>query len=271
MYRARRLSKMARLALIIVGVAGVAALVEAATGTLFVKLNKVGIGTDTPAHLLHVFDDQGKTFIVAENQGTGTDSVAVLRSISNTAGVNFQAHGGNRTLSRFGKSLGGWAEFLQWFGNGLIIGTLGSTPLVLGTGGVSRLEIGATGNIGIGTLPTANPIQHATGAVLSGAGVWTDASSRSYKRDIQELSAAEALAAFEQLAPVRYRHKGAPEDEALGFIAEDVPELVATADRKGLSAMDIAAVLTKVVQEQNALIEQLSKRVALLEGAAETD
>ena len=41
------------------------------------------------------------------------------------------------------------------------------------------------------------------------------------------------------------------DDEAhVGFIAEDVPDLVATGDRKGLSAMDIVAVLTKVVQQQ---------------------
>ena len=36
----------------------------------------------------------------------------------------------------------------------------------------------------------------------------------------------------------------------MGFIAEDVPDLVATKDRKGLSPMDIVAVLTKVLQEQ---------------------
>lgn len=36
----------------------------------------------------------------------------------------------------------------------------------------------------------------------------------------------------------------------MGFIAEDVPDLVATPNRKSLSPMDIVAVLTKVVQEQ---------------------
>ncbi len=47
----------------------------------------------------------------------------------------------------------------------------------------------------------------------------------------------------------------------MGFIAEDVPELVATSDRQGLSAMDIVAVLTKVVQEQQQKIEQLEARL----------
>lgn len=43
----------------------------------------------------------------------------------------------------------------------------------------------------------------------------------------------------------------------VGFIAEDVPELVATGDRQGLSAMDIVAVLTKVVQAQQQRIDEL--------------
>jgi hypothetical protein len=51
----------------------------------------------------------------------------------------------------------------------------------------------------------------------------------------------------------------------LGFIAEDVPDLVATADRKGLSSMDIVAVLTKVVQEQQRTIEQMQVRLDQLE------
>ncbi len=43
----------------------------------------------------------------------------------------------------------------------------------------------------------------------------------------------------------------------MGFIAEDVPELLATADGEALSAMDIIAALTRVVQEQQRRIEQL--------------
>lgn len=50
------------------------------------------------------------------------------------------------------------------------------------------------------------------------------------------------------------------EDNYLGFIAEDVPEVVASKDRKGLSPMDIVAVLTKVVQAQQRKIEALEAR-----------
>jgi hypothetical protein len=41
-----------------------------------------------------------------------------------------------------------------------------------------------------------------------------------------------------------------------------VPELVANSDRVSLSPMDIVAVLTRVIQEQQARIEELERRVA---------
>jgi cell division protein FtsB len=51
----------------------------------------------------------------------------------------------------------------------------------------------------------------------------------------------------------------------VGFIAEDVPKLVATKNRKGMSAMDVVAVLTKVVQKQQRTIAELSRKVDKLE------
>lgn len=40
---------------------------------------------------------------------------------------------------------------------------------------------------------------------------------------------------------MRFNYKADNGQEYLGFIAEDVPEAVATADRQGLSSMDIVA------------------------------
>jgi anion-transporting ArsA/GET3 family ATPase len=45
----------------------------------------------------------------------------------------------------------------------------------------------------------------------------------------------------------------------VGFIAEGVPELVARPGRTTLSALEIVAVLTKVVQEQQKAMEQQQK------------
>jgi hypothetical protein len=104
----------------------------------------------------------------------------------------------------------------------------------------------------------------ASGAFVTTGGVWTNASSRELKRDIHSLGAEEALAALAGLDPVRFYYKADPSDEYLGFIAEDVPDLVATADRKTLSPMDLTAVLTKVVQEQQKAIVDLRATVASL-------
>ncbi len=56
-------------------------------------------------------------------------------------------------------------------------------------------------------------------------------------------------------------YKGDDSEAYVGFVAEDVPALVATADRRGLGTMDIVAVLTKVIQEQQRRIEALESRL----------
>ena len=119
------------------------------------------------------------------------------------------------------------------------------------------------GNIGIGTTSPEFLID--TGRAYCNGTTWVDASSREYKQDIAELKTDEAMAALRELSPVTFRFKKTPEQRRVGFIAEDVPDLVAMKDRKGMSAMDVVAVLTKVVQEQQKTIAELSKKVARLE------
>jgi hypothetical protein len=133
-----------------------------------------------------------------------------------------------------------------------------------GAQGVSAFFIDKqNGNIGMGgqTQPQ-HPIDHRNGARLTAGGIWTNASSRAFKENLQDLSAEAALTALEALKPIRYTFKVEPEEEHLGFIAEDVPDLVAALDRKTLSPMDIVAVLTKVVQQQQAKIAELDARLS---------
>jgi hypothetical protein len=91
---------------------------------------------------------------------------------------------------------------------------------------------------------------------------WTHASSRTLKDQIADLPADRAMDAFARLKPVTFVYKASPTEAHVGFIAEDVPELVATQDRRSLAAMDIVAVLTKVVQEQQATIADLQATMA---------
>jgi len=95
-------------------------------------------------------------------------------------------------------------------------------------------------------------------------GVWHDASSRALKIDIRPLDGAEALEVFEKLRPVTYAYKAHPEDQKVGFIAEEVPELVADPNRKSLSAMDMVALLTKVVQMQRKAMAEKDREILLM-------
>jgi hypothetical protein len=108
-------------------------------------------------------------------------------------------------------------------------------------------------------LNSNNSLSMASGATCTTGGTWTDASSRTLKENIQSLTTDEAFNALRDLSPVKYNYKADKEEKHVGFIAEDAPELVATKDRKGMSPMDIAAVLTRVAQEQQKTIREQQK------------
>ena len=137
------------------------------------------------------------------------------------------------------------------------------------TGGVSLFNVSGEGSIGIGVaaaeINSDYTLQASSGAHLTKAGVWINASSRLLKNDVLAIGADVALSTLKALNPVTFSYKIAPTETYAGFIAEDVPEMVATNDRKGLAAMDIVAVLTKVLQQQQAVIENLQGRLSQLE------
>jgi hypothetical protein len=217
----------------------------------------VGVGTASPARKLHVIGPSGPvtTFPTAQ---VGPLDVAVFENNGNS---NLTIIGGTSSQStvRFTRDGGSTFGYVRYL--------LGTDDLTFGTAGTDRLRISSTGQIGIGIVPT-QAIQHSNGAFLSNGGVWTNASSRALKQDIRDLDSADAKKAFEQLAPVTYAYKAAPEEHHAGFIAEDSPDLVTSKDHKGMSAMDVAAVLTKVIKDQQSTIDALQKRVEQLEKKA---
>lgn len=139
-----------------------------------------------------------------------------------------------------------------------------ANTLTIGAGSVDRMTIDRDGNVGVGVAKPVHPIQMASGAYVSAGGVWTNSSSRKLKQDIVELQPGEAVAALQELQPVRFRYRRDEGEEYVGFIAEDVPDLVASSDRESLSAMDVVAVLTKVVQQQQQQIDDLERQLRAL-------
>ncbi len=110
-------------------------------------------------------------------------------------------------------------------------------------------------------LKTDGSLLLGNGASCTIGGVWTNASSIELKENVRELTTNDAVDTLKKLNPVRYNYKAEKDEEYLGFIAEEVPDMVATSDRKGMSAMDVVAVLTKVVQQQQETIEELKKLI----------
>jgi hypothetical protein len=207
---------------------------------------KVGIGTTAPQGNLHIFGLSAQDVFA----GIGPNLVS-------GPALNFGYAG-----SSFGRGAG--------FFN--VRPDASATPpnpsLRFATNNVQRLIIDYAGRVSIGVTTPAYPLQMASGAVVTAGGVWTDASSRDVKQDIEPLTADEARAALERLDPVKFAYRAAPAERHVGFIAEDVPDLVASAGRKGLSPMDLVAVLTRVVQEQQKAIAELTAAVGALQTAA---
>jgi hypothetical protein len=133
-------------------------------------------------------------------------------------------------------------------------GTVSDHPVRILVNSASKMQLNAD-----------NSLSMTSGASCTAGGVWTNASSKELKENIQSLTTDEALNTLNGLNPVKYNYKVDKTDKHVGFIAEDAPELVATPDKKGMSPMDVVGVLTKVVQEQQKIISQLNERVAELE------
>ena len=160
--------------------------------------------------------------------------------------------------------------------------------------GEDQLTLTAQGNLIVGPLsetsqPPADAKLYVEGKVF-GQQVESDEvvgqsivqlSSQTLKENISALSEDEANVLLGQLDPVKFSYR---QDEThqthVGFIAETVPDVVASANHQGISPLDITAILTKVVQDhhqelnmmktiieqQQQTIQTLTAKVEQLEG-----
>ncbi len=267
------------------------------TGATFANSGNVGIGTTTPLAKLHInsatndgarFTDGTTTGIffpsgiLGHSFAIGTQSNhALVFGTNNVFDRLSIAANGNvgigtttpvaklevRSPTNNGVRFSDGTTVGIFFPSGLLtnsfaIGTQTNHALVFGTNDTwGRLTLLANGRVGVGTMTPTQPLEMASGAYVSAGGVWTNASSRTLKDQIAALPADRALAALAQLQPVTYVYKTDPAEPHVGFIAEDVPDLVATADRKSLAAMDVVAVVTRVTQVQQ---QQLAEQQAAL-------
>lgn len=118
-------------------------------------------------------------------------------------------------------------------------------------------RVSGNGRVSVGMqADPSHPLQFGNGAHVSSSGEFRSTSSRALKKNIQTLETKAAQQTLAKLNPVIFRYKKDLTDLQVGFIAEDVPDLVATNDRKGVSPLEITAVLTKIIQNQEETLRQ---------------
>ncbi len=201
----------------------------------------IGIGTTSPGAKTHI-----------KGVGTGTSQALLITNSANAVNVTLFDNG-NLGLGDQGPDA--TLEIVQRAGTDLL--DLSSST----SGDGDIMTVTNNGYVGIGTTGPIHPLEMGSGAHVTSGGVWTNASSREYKENIRELTVDEAIEVLSGLSPVQFNYKADKDEDYLGFVAEEVPDLVATKDRKGLNSMDIVAILTRVVQQQQMKIEELEARL----------
>lgn len=129
--------------------------------------------------------------------------------------------------------------------------------------GTTMMTFLSNGNVGIGTTKPSR-LLHVEGDMYV-KGQVKEGSSRRIKKNIEPLGETEAIAILEGLETVRYEYAGFGDGRPhLGFIAEDVPDAVAAADRSSLCALEITAVLARTVKALQRKVEELEQRLAVV-------
>lgn len=252
---------------------------DAGTNSLAIAADDdVGIGTNSPSAninpsgtvqeaSLHIRRTNRPATLFVEAAGNSAGAAVLRAESTNTSTQQARLDLVNNLLEyRFINN----GNRVQWFdvtGNKEVLTLRGQKVGVLDNDPQFPLQVGTDATNG-------------NGAHVTIAGVWTNASTRASKERITDLDGELALETIDRLQPVTYFAKGSGEDgeQYVGFIADDVPELVAMNDRSGIAAIEIAALVTKVVQEQRTTIESqketienLVKRVESLESAQAAD
>jgi hypothetical protein len=219
----------------------------------------------------------------AMGQGTTASGHASTAMGSSTAasGIFATAMGSGTTASSYGTTAMGLASIASgnWataMGEGTTAQAYGSLAI-----GMYNVAAGAPTNVNatdpvlvVGNGSFGSPSDALTllrDGSLTIAGTLTESSDLRFKEDVETLG--PALDGVLRLRPIRYRFRpgtGHPTEPEIGLVAQEVepvfPELVRRDAQGYLSVAytDLAAVLVRAVQEQQALIADLRAELAAL-------
>ena len=153
-----------------------------------------------------------------------------------------------------------------------------SSNFIFGTNNLERMRIASGGEIYVaGTTDRGAYNLQVNGTGVWGAGAYVDGSDLNIKDNIQNLDS--SLYLINLLAPVMYNYKeeyNKDESKQIGFIAQDVYNVLSNTefsnaivksdgDTLSMAYSSFIPLLTKAIQEQQALIKALEQRILILE------
>jgi hypothetical protein len=268
-------------------------------GTEDMRINSVGnvgIGTSSPGfRLVTAFTSSGSNPATSGTTDV-TQGARIVASNVGSAGYGIDFGVSNSTGA-------GWIQarksddfatnadlLLQTNGGSLLVGTTVSNPGAASIAGKLALSFnntGSNGGIVVSINSGAGTLQQFTNTAFGVVGsITTNSTSTAFntmsdyrlKEDIQPMTG--ALAKVTALKPVTYKWKFSGEASE-GFIAHELQEVcpdAVTGEKdavnedgsikpQGIDTSFLVATLTAAIQEQQALIQSLTQRIAALEGA----
>lgn len=212
---------------------------------------RVGIGTSSPSTLFHARKPaEAATAEILARFDVADDATGKLEisNVSSTNGIFHPRLRGTTALQAVCLTM-----------EGFITDDVGGNPIVSFAG--TRLAGGSVVNrplVSFRNNQTVKATVAANGDIFATS--FNPTSSRTMKDNIVDLDSQKASAALQQLTPVEYVYKDDPSaEQRVGFIAEDVPQIVANADRKSVPIMDVLALVTRVVKDQQQTIDDQKK------------
>jgi hypothetical protein len=219
--------------------------------------------------------NQSATGNVLNKFESTTNTGRFIQSLSNDAGAAFQqgVFGSNNSQTLFGRTASNIAflyttAFITTQPSVFVLGTFSSQDLILGTNNTQRIGIASGGAVTINNL--AGSGSRTVNADANGG--LSAASSILIKENVENIN--YGLSDVLKLKPVIFnyidRNKWG-EGKDLGFVAEDVmnviPEATGVMNNSDIyfDLQKLVPVLTKAIQEQQALIKALEQRIINLE------
>ncbi len=217
----------------------------------------IGIGTPTPTAKLEVI---GSTVIKGKLSAEDAD---VSGSLTVSKGIDVARGTDTKAQITWDSANNKWQAGTE--GDLKDIALSGHNHQALYTAdNTEAVIVDSHGNVGIGKTPGDGIKLEVDGDVR--VGTLTQTSSRIYKENISSLPVKTAMELLNKLNPVAFDYKaGNSKKHNIGFIAEEVPDIFTTSDRKSVALMDIIGVLTTVVKKQHKETTALQKQVTTLQ------